>query len=132
MATAILIYLPVAYLADRATKKPFVVATFCFFTLFPLAMLFAKSFWWLVPIFVIRGLKEFGEPSRKALIMDLAPEDKKAAMFGVYYLIRDVIVSIAAFGGAFLWQIGPAVNLLAAAGFGAIGTIWFMLSRENK
>lgn len=132
MATAIMIYLPVAYLADRATKKPFVVATFCFFTLFPVAMLFAKSFWWLVPIFIIRGLKEFGEPSRKALIMDLAPEDKKAAMFGVYYLIRDIIVSIAAFGGAFLWQIGPSTNFLAAACFGAIGTVWFSLSRDEK
>ena len=30
--------------------------------------------------------------------MDLAPEDRKAAMFGLYYLIRDVIVSLAAFG----------------------------------
>jgi hypothetical protein len=27
--------------------------------------------------FIIRGLKEFGEPTRKALIMDLAPEDQK-------------------------------------------------------
>jgi len=28
MTTAFLIYLPVAYLADRSTKKPFVVITF--------------------------------------------------------------------------------------------------------
>jgi len=32
-------------------------------------------------------------------IMDLAPEGLKAAMFGLYYLIRDVVVSVAAFGG---------------------------------
>jgi MFS family permease len=127
MATAILIYIPVAYLADRAGKKPFVVMTFVFFSAFPLALLFAKSFWWLVPIFILRGLKEFGEPSRKALIMDLAPEDRKAAMFGLYYLIRDMIVSIAAFGGAFLWMVSPRLNLLTALAFGILGTIWFAL-----
>ena len=81
--------------------------------------------------FILRGLKEFGEPTRKALIMDLAPEDRKAAMFGLYYLLRDVIVSVAAFGGAFLWQIGPQVNFMAAFGFGVIGTILFAARGES-
>lgn len=127
MATAMLIYIPVAYLADRSGKKPFVAITFLNFTLFPIFLLISRSFWMLVVAFIVRGLKEFGEPTRKALIMDLAPEDKKAAMFGLYYLIRDVIVSLAAFGGAFLWEISPQVNFLAAAAFGAAGTLYFVL-----
>jgi MFS family permease len=125
MVTAMLIYIPVAYLADRSTKKPFVVATFGFFTAFPLCLLFARSFWPLMLAFIVRGLKEFGEPTRKALIMDLAPEDRKAGMFGVYYLVRDILVSIAAFGGAFLWSLAPQVNFLAAFGFGLVGTLLF-------
>jgi MFS family permease len=125
MATAVAIYIPVAYLADRTQKKPFVVLTFIFFTLFPLLLLYSKSFEMLIVAFVLRGLKEFGEPTRKALIMDLAPEDRKAGVFGLYYLIRDVIVSVAAFGGAFLWQASPEVNLLTAFAFGVLGTIWF-------
>jgi MFS family permease len=127
MATALLIYIPIAYFADRSTKKPFVVTTFCFFTLFPLFLLFCRSFAWLVPAFILRGLKEFGEPTRKALIMDLAPESCKAGMFGLYYLLRDVVVSMAAFGGAFLWQISPATNFLAAFSFGLLGTAAFAL-----
>jgi MFS family permease len=127
MATAMLVYIPVAYLADRSTKKPFVVTTFIFFTMFPLALMFAKSFWALVPVFILRGLKEFGEPTRKALIMDLAPEDRKAGMFGLYYLCRDTIVSVAAFGGAFLWQASPQLNFMVAFGFGVLGTVWFAL-----
>lgn len=126
MVTAMLIYIPVAYFADKNTKKPFVATTFIFFSVFPLVLLFAKSFWVMVIAFVIRGLKEFGEPTRKALIMDLAPEDKKASTFGIYYLVRDVIVSVAAFGGAFLWNISPTINLLAAAGFGVLGTFYFI------
>jgi len=151
MATAMLVYIPVAYLADKSSKKPFVVTTFIFFTMFPLILLTAQSFWVMAIAFVIRGLKEFGEPTRKALIMDLAPEGRKAATFGVYYLIRDIIVSIAAFGGALLWDastakliidtIGmgqallpffqaitsPATNFLTAFGFGLAGTLYFVL-----
>ena len=125
MATAVLVYIPVAYLADRSSKKPYVLTTFVFFSLFPLMLLFSRSFEWLVPAFVLRGLKEFGEPTRKALIMDLSPEPCKAGMFGLYYLIRDVFVAVAAFGGAFLWQISPQTNLITAFIFGIIGTIGF-------
>jgi MFS family permease len=125
MATAILIYVPVACFADRTRKKPFVVMTFVFFTLFPLVLYFSRSFEMLLAAFVLRGLKEFGEPTRKALIMDLAPEDRKAGVFGLYYLVRDVVVSAAAFGGAFLWRESPALNLLAACACGAAGTVWF-------
>ena len=125
MATAVLIYIPVACLADRGTKKPFVLITFVFFTLFPLVLLFSNSLLWLIGAFILRGLKEFGEPTRKALIMDLAPDHCKAGMFGLYYLIRDVVVAVAALGGAFLWQISPQTNLVTATVFGIIGTLGF-------
>jgi MFS family permease len=123
--TAVLVYVPVAYMADRFGKKPFVLITFAFFTCFPLALMHANSLVPLIAVFVLRGLKEFGEPTRKALIMDLAPEGRKAAMFGLYYLVRDVIVAFAAFGGALLWRISPELNLKVAFGFGILGTIWF-------
>ncbi|MCX7805413.1 MAG: MFS transporter [Planctomycetota bacterium] len=127
MATAVLVYIPVAWLADRGNKKPFVVATFGFFTIFPAALLVAKTLPLLIVAFVIRGLKEFGEPTRKALIMELAPEGRKAATFGAYYLVRDSVVSLGAFAGAYLWVISPDVNLLAASACGLAGTIWFAL-----
>ncbi len=127
MVTAMLVYIPVAYLADKSTKKPFVTTTFVFFTLFPLILLFANNIWLFIIAFIVRGLKEFGEPTRKALIMDLAPEGQKAAMFGLYYLLRDVVVSLAAFGAGFLWNISPAANFLTAFGFGVIGTLFFAI-----
>ncbi|NNG00415.1 MAG: MFS transporter [Desulfobacteraceae bacterium] len=127
MTTALLVYIPVAYLADRSTKKPFVLATFVFFTLFPLMLMYSHSFEWLIAAFILRGLKEFGEPTRKSLIMDLAPDSCKAGMFGLYYLIRDVVVSAAAMGGAVLWQISPQTNLITAFIFGIIGTIGFAI-----
>ncbi|PKN68914.1 MAG: MFS transporter [Deltaproteobacteria bacterium HGW-Deltaproteobacteria-12] len=131
MITAVVVYIPVAYMADRSGKKPFVVITFINFTIFPLILLFSHSLGMMVIAFIIRGLKEFGEPTRKALIMDLAPEDKKAGMFGLYYLIRDVIVSFGAFGGAYLWQISPEVNFLTAFACGLLGTTYFWICGKD-
>jgi MFS family permease len=127
MVTAMLIYIPVAYLADKGNKKPFVVITFGFFTLFPLILMYTQSFTFLIIAFIIRGLKEFGEPTRKSLIMEISPEHCKAGMFGLYYLMRDIVVSIAAFGGAILWQISPNTNLITAFLFGFAGTVIFMI-----
>lgn len=39
MMTAMLCYIPVAHLADRYGRRPFVLATFVFFTLFPLTLM---------------------------------------------------------------------------------------------
>ena len=131
MATAVIVYIPVAYMADRSTKKPFVLMTFVFFTAFPLVLLFCKTLEWLLLAFVLRGLKEFGEPTRKSLIMDLSPDDCKAGMFGLYYLIRDVFVAVAALGGAVLWQISPAANFITAFVFGLVGTIGFAVFGQD-
>lgn len=127
MITAVLVYIPVARLADRGEKKRYVLITFAFFTLFPLVLLYSRSFGALVAAFVLRGLKEFGEPTRKSLIMDLCPESNRAGMFGLYYLVRDIVVTFAALGGAFLWQRSPELNLLVAFAFGVIGTVAFAI-----
>lgn len=131
MATAMLVYIPVSCMADKYGKKKFVLVTFGFFTAFPLALLASRSFPMFVVAFVVRGLKEFGEPTRKALIMDLAPENAKARTFGAYYLIRDVVVSIAALSSAWLWNISPAANFITAACFGALGMTIFALHGKD-
>ena len=59
--------------------------------------------------------------------MELAPEKRKAAVFGLYYLMRDMAVTLAAFGGAFLWMISPAVNFITAFAFGLIGSIGYAI-----
>lgn len=130
--TAVLVYLPIAVLADRWGKRPFVAITFGLFTLFPLALWGARSPARLAAAFVVRGLKEFGEPARKALILDLSPEERQAAMFGLYYLIRDVIVSAAALGGALLWRVSPELNLWVAFVLGTIGTFWFIFAGRRR
>lgn len=125
MGIAMLCYIPVAHLADKYGQRPFVLLTFVFFTLFPLTLLWADNFAWLAVAFVVRGLKEFGEPARKAIIVGQAPAALRARTYGAYYLIRDCVVTLGSFLGAWLWSIGPQANFLTAAGLGAAGALWF-------
>jgi MFS family permease len=125
MVTAMLCYLPVAHLADKYGRRPFVLITFVFFTLFPVTLLFAHDFRWLALAFVVRGLKEFGEPARKALIIGEAVPELRARTYGAYYLIRDCTVTSGSFLGAWLWSVSPQANFIGAAICGALGTIWF-------
>jgi len=125
MVTAMVCYIPVAHLADKYGRRPFVLATFGFFSLFPLTLLWATDFGWLALAFAVRGLKEFGEPARKALIINEAKPELRARTYGAYYLIRDCVVTAGSFVGIWLWRFGPRVNFIGAAIFGAIGTFWF-------
>ena len=125
MLTAMLCYIPVAHLADKYGRRPFVLVTFMFFTLFPVTLLWAKNFFWLAAAFAVRGLKEFGEPARKALIIGEAAPALRSRTFGAYYLIRDCVVTGGSFLGAWLWSISPRANFMGAAVCGALGTLWF-------
>jgi MFS family permease len=125
MVTAMLCYIPVAHLADKYGRRPFVLITFVFFTLFPVTLLWAHSFAWLALAFVVRGLKEFGEPARKALIIGEATPELRARTYGAYYLIRDCTVTSGSFLGAWLWSVSPQANFIGAAICGALGTVWF-------
>ena len=125
MVTAMFCYIPVAHLADKYGRRPFVLITFVFFTLFPVTLLWAHDFKWLALAFVVRGLKEFGEPARKALIIGEATPELRARTYGAYYLIRDCTVTSGSFLGAWLWSVSPQANFIGAAVCGALGTLWF-------
>ena len=125
MVTAMVCYIPVAHWADRYGQQLFVLVTFIFFTLFPLSLLVAHNFAWLALAFAVRGLKEFGEPARKALIIAQAPPALRARTYGAYYLIRDCVVTTGSFLGAGLWSISPQANFLGAALCGGAGVVWY-------
>jgi MFS family permease len=124
MLTAIVSYLPAAALAGRAEKKPFVLLTYVFFTLFPLAVLLSRTFGALVAAYAVGGLREIGEPARKALIVDFADPRARGRTVGVYYAIRGFAVAGAAAVGGALWTIRPSLTFLTAAALGTAGTLW--------
>jgi len=122
-ATAIVSYVPAVALSGRAEKKSFIVLTYVFFTAFPLAVLLGRSFPALAVAFVVGGLREIGEPARKAYIVDAAPEEARGRVVGLYYAFRGFSVAGAAAIGGVLWSVRPELTFLVAACLGVLGTL---------
>ncbi len=132
LATAILVYIPSAKMANRLGRKPFVIATFLCFAFFPVAVVVAPDFRWLVCAFVIGGLREIGEPSRKAMIVDLAQHNVRARTVGLYYLVRSFSITPASAIGGLLWRIRPQTPFIVAGIIGIVGTLLFAATVEEK
>jgi MFS family permease len=132
LTTSILIYIPAARIADRIGRKPFVVTTFVCFALFPIAVVLSHGFAALVPAFIIGGLREIGEPSRKAMIVDFAEPHLRARSVGLYYLMRSLAITPAAAIGGLLWKIAPQVPFITAGVIGFIGAFVFAVTVEER
>jgi len=123
----------VARLSDRIGRKPFVILTFIFFSLFPLSIALSKNFPLLIIAFIIGGLRETGEPPRKAMIVDLSPKEARGRAAGLYYLIRGLAVTPAALIGGFLYEeIAPQTPFTASFTIGMIGVLIFSLTVKEK
>jgi MFS family permease len=132
MITSILVYIPAGRIADRIGRKPFVILTFLSFALFPVAIILASNFAWLIVAYVIGGLREIGEPSRKAMIVDLAHDNIRARSVGLYYLVRSLSITPAALIGGLLWKIAPQVPFVIAGLIGLVGTLVFIMTVEER
>ena len=132
MLTSIAVYIPAGRIADRIGRKPFVILTFLSFSLFPVAIVIASNFAWLIVAYVIGGLREIGEPSRKAMIVDLAHDNMRARSVGLYYLVRSVSITPAAAIGGLLWKIAPEVPFVTAGCIGLVGTVVFTMTVEER
>lgn len=132
LATSILVYIPSARIADRVGRKPMVIATFFCFALFPAAVVAASSLRWMTLAFMVGGLRELGEPARKAMIVDFAEPQVRARAVGLYYFVRSISVAPASALGGLLWRIHPRVPFLAASLIGICGTILFAATVKEK
>ncbi len=118
---ALATYLPVGRMTQVVGLQPFVGLTFLFFALFPLTLILVPDGWiWLA--FVVYGLREIGEPARKATITTQLPEAIRARGVGLYWGLRSFAVCWAPLAGAGLWLWGgPPLLFGAAFACGALG-----------
>lgn len=130
--TTLLIYVPAAKAADRVGRQPFIILTFCAFALYPLAILAAYDFLGLVIASIIGGLREIGEPARKAMILDFAEPQVRARSVGLYYLLRSLAITPAAAIGGLLWKFAPQTPFVVAGAFGIAGTFIFIATVREQ
>jgi MFS family permease len=125
MLTSIALYIPIAKLSDRRNRTPYVLLTFVFFALYPLSLLSAGAYAATLLAFVIGGLREIGEPARKAMIVDFAEQGSRGRVIGLYYFIRGMAVFPASLAGAWLWSLNPRFPFYIAFLAGACAVFAF-------
>jgi MFS family permease len=130
-AVSLVMYLPSGRLADLTGRRSLIALTFLFFALFPLAVQWAHGFTALAVAFVIGGLKEMGEPARKAFIADLADPAERARAVGVYYTIRNLLIVPAGTVGGILWTHSPRAPLQVAGAVGMLGVAAFLITSKK-
>lgn len=152
--TSAITYLPMGAVASKPGfgKRPYIGLTFFFFATFPavLAVMGWLSLAKAVPAsivavamgvaFVFAGLREIGEPARKAMIVDLIPPEIKTQAIGIYWSARSVAVMLAPIVGGLIWITanrlagrdladatgpGPIAMLLASSLCGLVGVIYY-------
>jgi hypothetical protein len=140
--TALATYVPVAKWVDRSpSPRPFIGLTFFLFALFPILLVVLPKLSviagvpvviGLVLVFVINGLRELGEPARKALISGGFPPEIRARAVGLYWGLRSFAFFPAPIVAALLWRaIGPDATFLIGGSIGLVGTAWFAISNRR-
>ena len=131
---ALLTSLPVGRMTAVVGLQPFIGLTFIFFALFPLSLALAPDGYGLVLAFVVWGLREIGEPARKALIVSLLPAPVRAQGVGLYWGIRGVAICWSSLVGALVWfWLGPIPLLYVAFAFGCVGAaVFYLVARERS
>lgn len=136
--TNVVLYVLIGPLASQRglAKKPYIGLTFVFFALFPVALIVlgpTLGAAGLALAFVVGGMREIGEPARKAMIADLVPPDARTQAIGLYWSARSVSVMLASPVGALLWiagdawrpGTGPTFAFLLAGLIGLAGAAFF-------
>jgi hypothetical protein len=83
----------------------------------------------LVITYVLNGLREIGEPARKALISTGFPPEVRARAVGLYWGLRSFAFCPAPLLAAYLWtKIGPNYTFLIGGAIGLLGTLWFAIT----
>jgi MFS family permease len=137
--TALATYVPIAKWVDRSpSPRPFIGTTFVLFSLFPICLVLLPRacaayglpvMLGLVLAYVVNGLRELGEPARKALIATGFPPEVRARAVGLYWGLRSFAFCPAPLVAAFLWsRIGPDRTFLIGGGIGLVGSAWYMIS----
>ena len=126
MGVSIALYIPVGLWSKGKETASLVQTTFFMFAIFPLAIAYSSSFYTAVFAFAVAGLREIGEPARKALITNLLPINNQASGVGFYYFLRGLMVLLAPIVGAAVYRYSSEGCFYMAS---ALGTIGFILNR---
>ncbi len=141
--TALATYVPMAKWIDKSPSplRHSSAPTFLLFSIFPICLVLLPKLCTRFGItrdgrprdhvLVLNGLRELGEPARKALISTGFPPEVRARAVGLYWGLRSFAFCPAPLVAAYLWnKLGPDDTFLIGGAIGLLGTLWFAIANR--
>jgi MFS family permease len=135
IASSSLLSIPIGKLSDRKTghgRKPFAAMAFLLIAIYPFLVVIAPSGSWLLPIFILRGVRETFDLVRKAMIIDLAGCGERGRAIGLYFFIIGITSFPASFIAGWLWQWRPTAPFLIGGAISMLGFILFLSLKPSN
>jgi len=102
---------PFGKLADKIGRQTVMLLALLFWALVCLDILFFKSYWLMILVFVLYGMHKGAlEPVQSTLVSELAPEQFRASCIGTYQMVIGLCAFPASLIAGLLWD---KINLLA-------------------
>lgn len=125
---------PMGALADRVGIKNMVMVSFIYYSvIYALVGLSSSAIhiWLLFPLYGI--YKGMSEGTQRAYLASLAPPERKATAFGVYYTVSGLMLLPASVIAGFLWdKAGPATTFFYGSLMSILSAVFFALSGRGK
>jgi MFS family permease len=86
----ILFQLPGGIIADRIGRKRVIVFGTSLRVIAPIFLLFARSWYWVIPGMVLNSVASLYSPAFNAIIAESLPQERRGAAFGAYRMMTSI------------------------------------------
>lgn len=124
---------PFGILSDRIGKDKVLIAGYALFSLVCLGFALSKSFYHLIPLFILYGISyAIVEGNQRALVSDLSSKSVRGTALGIFHTTTGILALPAGLMAGILWdRFAPWAPFLFSAVLSSFSSILFAIIRRR-